>query len=58
MLEEADAFGEVALLSDAVRTTTINSVTDGVFWKLDGIIFIKIIIESTQKRKSTELGFL
>ncbi len=58
MLEEADAFGEVALLYDAVRTTSINSVTDGVFWKLDGIIFIQIIIESTQKRKSTELGFL
>jgi cAMP-dependent protein kinase regulator len=58
MLEEGDAFGEVALLYDAVRTATITSITDGVLWKLDGIIFKNIIIESTQKRRSTELGFL
>ena len=58
MLEEGYAFGEVALLYDAVRTATITSVTDGVLWKLDGIIFKNIIIESTQKRRSTELGFL
>lgn len=47
-LEEGEAFGEVALLYDAVRTASITAITDVVVWKLDGNIFKKIIIESTQ----------
>lgn len=47
MLDVGEAFGEVALLYDAVRTATITAITDGIIWKLDGNIFKKIIIEST-----------
>ena len=58
ILKEGEAFGEVALLYDAVRTATVTALTEGSLWKLDGHIFKKIIIESTQQRRSTELGFL
>ena len=47
ILKEGEAFGEVALLYDAVRTATVTAVTEGSLWKLDGHIFKKIIIEST-----------
>jgi cAMP-dependent protein kinase regulator len=51
-------FGEVALLYDAVRTATITCTTDVEVWQLDGNIFKKIIIENSQQRRSTELGFI
>lgn len=58
MLNEGDAFGEVALLYDAPRSATITGLTDGIVWVLDGNIFKKIIIESSKQRRTTELGFL
>lgn len=48
----------MALLYNAVRTATVEAVTDGAVWIIDGNIFKQIIIRSTQQRRLKELGFL
>lgn len=41
-----------------MRTATVTASTDVIVWQLEGHLFKKIIIDATQQRRSTELGFL
>lgn len=51
-------FGEIALLYNDKRTSTIKALDDCSTWVLEGQIFRSIIIKTTVLRRNTKLGFL
>lgn len=46
ILKAGEAFGEIALMYETVRTATVTAVDDVTVWSLNGNIFKRIIVQS------------
>jgi len=56
--EPGDAFGELALMYNCPRAASVESTTDGTFWKLDRETFNHIVRDAAQKKREKHEDFL
>jgi len=57
-MPEGAGFGELALIYNDKRSATIEALEDCEAYTLDGLLFKKIIIESSMKKRTSHAGFL
>merc|ERR1719498_755219 len=56
--EPGDFFGELALMYNCPRAASVESTTDGTYWKLDRETFNHIVRDAAQKKREKYEEFL
>ena len=57
-MDKGVGFGELALIYNDKRSATIRALEECTCYVLDGVLFKKIIIQSSMKKRTQNAGFL